>query len=377
MRIDEIIARKGEIRAMLDGETAELDIDALAEEVRALDAEKAEIERRAAAEAEVRAAVETAIIAEIKEQNKKEERKEMDTIEIRNSAEYIAAYAKYIKTGDATEVRALLTENVSTGTVAVPDMVYDTIKHAWDNDELMSYVKKTYIKGNLKIGFERSAEGAVVHVEGGDAVDPENLSLGIVKLVPETIKKLVHVSDEVLDMDSGSFLQYVYEELAHQIAKKAADILVGKIVASTTAGSATAPAVAEITANSIALGTIASAIANLTDEATNPIIVMNKLTFSAFKAAQYAASYPVDPFEGLKVVFNSSLKAFGAASAGDTYAIVGDFGSGALANFPAGSEVNVKFDDITLAAADMVRVIGREPVALGVVAPMHFVKIKK
>ena len=32
---------------------------------------------------------------------------------------------------------------------------------------------------------------------------------------------------------------------------------------------------------------IAEAIANLSDEATNPIIVMNKLTFAAFKEAQY------------------------------------------------------------------------------------------
>lgn len=375
MRIDEIEARKCEIRSMLDGDIAALDIDALTEEVRALDSEKAEIEKRNAAEAELRAAVEPAVIAEITENKKKEERK-METVEIRNSAEYVKAYADYIRTGDDRECRKLTTENASGGTVAVPEIVYESIKHAWDSEQLMSIVKKTAIKGNLKIGFERSASGAVVHTEGGDAIDEETLTLGIVSLVPETIKKWISVSDEVLDMDDGSFLRYIYEELTYQIAKKAADDLVAAVVATTTTGSATSPAEPEITANSIALGTVAAAVAQLSDEADNPVIVMNKQTYAAFKAVQYAGNYSVDPFEGLRVVFNSSLPAFSAASAGNVYAIVGDFSKGAIANMPNG-EITIKMDDTTLATADLVRVIGRYPVALGVVAPKAFCKIKK
>ena len=42
MRIDEIETRKAEIRSILDSDQ-EFDVDALAEEVRQLDAEKAEI----------------------------------------------------------------------------------------------------------------------------------------------------------------------------------------------------------------------------------------------------------------------------------------------------------------------------------------------
>ena len=52
-------------------------------------------------------------------------------MEIRNSKEYINAYAEYIKTGDDRECRALLTENVGTGTVPVPEIVYDIVKTAW------------------------------------------------------------------------------------------------------------------------------------------------------------------------------------------------------------------------------------------------------
>ena len=104
---------------------------------------------------------------------------------------------------------------------------------------------------------------------------------------------------------------------------------------------------------------------------------MNKATYAAFKAAQYAASFPVDIFEGRDVIFNNSIKAYGAASTGDTYAVVGDLENGALMNFPAGQDVEFKFDDVTLATNDLIRIIGRMYVAHGVIAPDHFVKIKK
>ena len=62
MRIDEIETRKAEIRSILESDQ-EFDVDALAEEVRQLDAEKAEIEERAAKEAELRNAVAPSVIA--------------------------------------------------------------------------------------------------------------------------------------------------------------------------------------------------------------------------------------------------------------------------------------------------------------------------
>lgn len=60
------------------------------------------------------------------------ERKGETKMEKRNSKEYIDAYAEYIKSGDDTEVRSLLTTNAE-GTVAVPDFVYDIVKTNWEN----------------------------------------------------------------------------------------------------------------------------------------------------------------------------------------------------------------------------------------------------
>ena len=373
MTIEELEERKSAIVAELDNEGA--DLDALEEEMRSI---KAEMEERAAAEAkrnEIRAAVANGAGTVIKAVEK-EERKVMTEAEIRNSKEYINAYAEYLKTEDPSECRALLTTNAS-GTVAIPDMVYDLVKTAWEKEGIMSRVRKAYVKGNLKVGFEISATGAVLHTEGGDAVSEETLVLGTVNLVPTSIKKWISVSDEALDLRGEAFLQYIYDELTYQIAKKAADTVVAKIIACGTESTTTCVSVPVITATSASVGLIASAIAELSDEAANPVVIMNKATWGAFKNAQYANKFNADPFEGLDVVFNNTLKSIDAASTGDTFAIVGDLDHGALANFPNGEGIDIKVDETTLMTSDLVRVLGREYVGIGIVAPDAFVKINK
>lgn len=309
---------------------------------------------------------------------KPEERKldKMENIELRNTQKYIDAYANYIKTNDDTEVRSLLTENVEGGTLPVPAIVMDYVKTAWDNENIMSLVRKTYLKGNVKQGFEISATGAVEHIEGTAAPDEERVVHGIVEMIPTSLKKWVTISDERLDLSGEDFLRYIYDEVTHQIAKAAADKLVTAIATSPEASSPTAAGQDAITA-APALGTVAEAIGHLSDEAANPVVIMNKATWATFKAVQYAANYPVDPFEGLKVVFNNSLPAYSAASAGNVYMIVGDLGHGAQANFPAGQEIKFKFDDLSLAEKDLVKIVGRMYVGLGVVAPKAFTNVKK
>lgn len=374
MTAEALEERKSAIVAELDTEGA--DLDALEEEMRAI---KAELEERVATEAkkaEIRASVAAGEGVVIKEAIQ-EERKMPTMEEIRNSKEYVDAYARYIKTEDATECRALLSENATNGTVAVPELVYDIIKNAWEREGIMSRVRKSYVKGNLKVGFEISATGAVIHTEGGDAVSEETLTLGIVELVPQSIKKWISFSDEALDLSGQAFLEYIYDELTYQIAKKAADTLVAKIEACGTASTTTCVGVPVIEASSASVGTVAQAMAALSDQASNPVVIMNKATWGTLKAAQYANKFNVDPFEGLDVVFNSTIKSFDAASSGETYMIVGDLGEGALANFPNGEEINLKFDDVSLATSDLVKVIGREFVALGIVGPKSFVKVQK
>ena len=378
MSIEEVEARTSEIQSEVDS-ADEARMAEIKTELDSLEARKEELRQAAAEAKETREMVAEDKVAVEDTKEVIEEVRKMTNSEVTKSVEYRSAFKNYILTGKDAECRALLTENVS-GNVPVPEIVYDIIKNAWEKEGIMALVKKTYLKGNLKVGFEISADGAVIHTEGQAAPNAENLVLGIVELVPASIKKWIQISDEVIDMDAGQFLRYVYDELTYQIAKKAADTLLAKIEACGTVSTNTPSvnvAVPVVESDSITLGLIASALGQLSDQAANPVIVMNKATWSAFKAVQYAASVPVDPFEGLPVIFNNTIEAFSAATTGVTYAIVGDFGEGAIANFPNGEDITLKYDDLSLAESDLVKIVGREYVALGVVGPKSFVKITK
>ena len=359
-----------------DIEAREKELNEIAEERASLEARKEELEaeKRAAA-----AIDENPASGEVVE-NQRGEKKEMTNAEIRNTAEYINAFAESIKKEDNkfAACRALLTENVDGGTVPVPDVVYDIVKNAWEREGIMRRVRKLYAKGNIKVGFEISGSDAVAHTEGGDAVAEETLTLGVVDIVPTSIKKWISISDEVYDMRGEDFLRYVYDELTYRIAKKAVDDLIALIVAAGTASTASAVGLPVHTASTVSVGLVAAAIGKLSDQATNPIIVMNKATWSAVKAAQYDNKFSVDPFEGLEVEYNNSLKAFDVASSGDTYMIVGDFDQGALANFPNREEISItRIQDKELATKDLIGFLGREYVGLGIVGPNAFVRIKK
>ena len=374
-RLEEIEARKLEIREEVE-KTEDLDkVEELEKEVDALNEETEEI-TEAQKQEEVAEALEEGkpeVVAEAKEVSieKKEERK----METRNTKEYIDAYAEYIKTGKDEEVRALLTENVN-GQIAVPDFVYDEVKTAWNKNDILRYVNLTEVKGNLKVQFEVSGDDAIVHVEGSGSINEENLTEGIVEIKPASIKKVVVISDEVKDMRGEAFLRYIYDELTYRIAKKAADTLVGLIAELPTSATTSSPSANKVSA-APAVGTIATAVANLSDEAANPVIIMNKLTWGAFKNAQYANGFNVDPFEGLTVLFNNSLPAYSAASTNDVYAIVGDLGHGAIANFPNGRDIDIKVDELTRKKEDLIEILGREYVGLGVVADKAFANITK
>lgn len=372
MTVEELEARLAQLPDEIEKDGA--DLDALDAEFKGITAELDARKAAAAKKAELRAAVATgagAVITEIP----KEERKTMTNAEVRSSHEYNVAYANYIKTGNDAECRALLTENVS-GTVPVASYVEGRVRTAWERDGITSRVRKTFLKGNVKIGYEISATGAVVHTEAANsAVTEETLTLGIVTLVPQSIKKWISISDEVYDLAGEEFLDYIYDELTYRIAKKLADSIIADIEACGTASTGSLPAVPKVTATTVTLGLVAQALAELSDEASNPVIMMNKSTWGAFKAVQAEGNYGYDPFEGLPVVFNDTISAFSAATTGVTYAIVGDLGIGAQANFPNGQEIEIKFDDKTKMEYDLIRILGREYVGHAVVAPKAFVKI--
>lgn len=348
-------------------------LDAFEEEAAALQEERKQIEAKIRAAANVQADP-TIAMPYIPDEGRGSEKKDA---EIRNSDAYIAAYAKYIKTGKDDECRALLTENATDGSVPVPDFAEESIRTAWDNNEILSRINRTFVKGNLKIGFEIDGTEAKIHIEGTEGPAEEELTLGIAKLIPQTVKKWIRVSSETLAMKDRNFIQYVYDELGYRIMKKIADEVVRIISNLPTTATEDTPAAAQLSAG-IAQDTAINAFAMLSDEATDNVCIMNKLTWAKFRSITTADGYlVVDPFDGMAPIFNNSLSDYDSAADEEVYMIVGDLRTGFQANFPDGDDIKYIVDEFTYAEDDLVKIVGRIYVALAAVAMGRFVNVTK
>lgn len=281
----------------------------------------------------------------------------MTNLEVRNSKQYIEAYADYIKTGKDEEVRKLLTENVEDGIIPVPELVENTIRTAWENDRVFSRVTKTFVRGNLRVGFEVSATDAEIHVEGTEHPKEEEIVLGIVKMVPSTIKKWITFSTEVAAMGAEDFLRYIYDELTYKIIQKAADEVIRVIQEAPAESTTEAVGVAQIAGN-VTAENILLAIAALGDQARDKVIVASGATLAAVRTAALSASYAYDPFFGLEVIQKDGVDG----------AIIGDLG-GVQANLPEGESVKFVYDELSLAEDDLIKLVGRLYAAIAVVGP--------
>lgn len=360
--MQELEARRAEIVEQATEERTLEELNAFKAEKTAIDEEiakrqKAEAERRTIADAIAHDAVETVPVAEKREETK------MENIEIRNTKAYIDAFANYVKTGDDTECRALLTDGVTGGTVPVPEFVTEVIAERLKASPILSRVRRMSVRGNVKASFELSAPIAAQHTEGGAAVTEEALTLGIVTMIPKTMKKWVSFSDEVAD-NSEEFLRYIYDEITRGIIKAREKAVIDAILNAPQTATATAPAVAKTGSAAGAITDLIDARALLSDAAEDIVVIVSPADYAQYKGLQFGASYGVDPFDGHFVIISNYA----------TVPIVGDLG-GVIENLPKGDEVEFKYDDTSLMTSDMIRLLGRQPAAIAVVGNLFFAKV--
>ena len=372
MTLEQIETRKAEILEEI--KTAdEARLAELTEEVNALEERKAELVKETEIETRKKN-IEAVIAGAGKEIEAPQEERTMENV--LESRAYIDAYANYIKTGDDKECRALLTTEVS-GQVPVPVIVDQIVRTAWEQDQILSRVRRTFIRGNLKTTFERSATEASVHTEGTSAPSEEELLLGIVTMIPRNIKKWITVSDEVVAMGGQEFIDYIYDELTHQIVKKLAALCVADVTSANTTHGATAIGIPQLSAQP-GVTVFQKAITKLSDEANvnNLVVLLNPATDAAIIDAVAAGNFAQDPYAGLTKIYTSALPAYATADDNAVYAIVGDL-SAIQVNFPEGDDVLIKWDDLSLAEDDLVKVVGRESVAHAVTGPGRLVNVTK
>ena len=248
-------------------------------------------------------------------------------------------------------------------------------KLAWESNTFLSKVTKTAFRGNLKVPFEKSADPAYVHTEGTTGLTEEDLQLGIVELKPKNIKKWIKISDEAVALGGEAFVRYIYNEIIYRVLNKLVSELVAHVTSAGTSHTTSAVGIPKVN-EAPGVMTIADAATNLTEDAENLCIVMNRLSEQQFNAAYAAANFAIDPYAGLPRVYTSALPAYNTASANATYAFIGDM-KALQVNYPEGEAVIVKWDDKTLAEDDLVKVIGRQFAGHDVTAPGRLVRLTK
>lgn len=350
MTIEQVEARIGEIRELLNAEDA--DIEALNAEVDKLLERKAAI--KAAAEEKrsllekVAASATVTIIDAVKE-----ERKDDKTMEKEQRAQMIDALAEFIKGRATSEQRAMLLTTNASGSVKVSDIVDDFIWTDWAESPILSRIRKVYVRGNYSVGYEASATGAVKHTEGADAPAEENLTLAYINFIAEYYKKWIRVSDTVLALKGQAFLDYLLDEFGHQLAIALENAIVAEIAASSLSAKVT---------NAIDNTAVMAAFARLSDEATNPVVIISKANYAAIMNERTTAGSKIeDPFNGLEVLFNNTV----------TGMLVGDL-DGVVANFPEGEDFKFIVDENSLAEQDLVKIVGKILVAVHLVRPNGF-----
>ena len=348
MTADELLERKAAIATEVEADGA--DLDALESEVRSINEE---LEARKAAEAkraEIRSAVASGkgtVIAKIEEDTT------MENTEARK-AEMIDALAEYIKGRATNEQRAmLLSTNATGGTVKVSDIVDDYIWTDWDKSPILSRVRKVYVQGNYSVGYEKAATGAVIHEEGKAAPAEETLTLAYIQFIAQYFKKWIRVSDTVLALKGQAFMSYLMDEFGHQLAVALENAVVAEIAGSELSAKVTNPI-----DNTAAMAGFAA----LSDEAVNPVVIISKANYANIMNARTTAGSKIeDPFNGMEVLFNSTV----------TGMLVGDL-DGVVANFPEGEDFKFIVDETSLAEQDLVKIVGKILVAIHLVRPNGF-----
>lgn len=376
MNLEQVLERKAALETEVRDAKNTEELEGMEEKINAINSRIAELQDLEARKAAAQELTDGGAVGEKFEE--RNEGKTMTNVEVRESLEYGKAFLRGIKTDDFTEARALLTEAVSGGVVPVPTSLDNEIRNAWEENQVLSLVKKTQFKGDVKVVFEVSATGAVLHVEGTTRPDEETLVLGSVTLKNANLKKWISISDEAIEGTTIDTVGYIYRELAQKIAEKAEEDIVANLVSAQETTDATHPGVPALSQN-IAVDTIMNAEALLSAQAKNLYILMNRQTRPAFAKLALEAGYAIDVFDGLKdkVIFTDKLPAFSAATNGQVYFVIGDFGYGYQANMPNGNNITIKKDEITLAEYDLVKLVGKLYIGHGVVAPKAFVKGKK
>ena len=212
-RMQEINARKAELRSMLEG-SGEVDLDAIEKELRDLDTEFKGLEKRKATIDGINAGTIPAV-----EIPNPVTARAADTFD--QDKEYRSAWLKTLQGKALTEneQRAYSTA-ANSALPAIPESTAnEIIKKMYEVAPILQRCKIFHVPGNFKFAVEGTNADAAIHQENA-AITVAADNLGSVSLTGYEIVKLVKASRATVNMTIAAFESYIVEIIAEAIARK-------------------------------------------------------------------------------------------------------------------------------------------------------------
>ena len=212
-RMNEINARKVELRAMLEG-TGEVDLDKVTAELRELDTEYKKLEQRKQTIEGINAG--TIPATEIPNPVTARSADNFD-----QEKEYRNAWLKTLQGKALTEneQRAYSTA-ANSALPAIPESTAnEIIKKMYEVAPILQKCKIFHVPGNFKFAVEGANADAAIHTENA-AITAAADSLTSVSLTGYEIVKLVKASRATVNMTIAAFESYIVEIIAEAIARK-------------------------------------------------------------------------------------------------------------------------------------------------------------
>jgi HK97 family phage major capsid protein len=216
-RLHEIEARKLEIRDMLSSD-AEIDMESIDTELRALETEKSEIEKRQALAGQINIGqVEATPI--IKPQVEERGVEKMEREQLLSSQEYRTAFFKNLQGKPMSEVeqRALTTAAVSAGSAVPTQTLNQIIDKLRQTSALYNYITVSFVPGNLSFVVANAKNVANWKTEGSNGLAADDTVVSVT-LGGYEIIKLVEISAAATAMTIDAFESYISAEIGRQLS---------------------------------------------------------------------------------------------------------------------------------------------------------------
>ena len=217
-RMEEIRSRKVELRGVLETD-AKADLDAIEKELRELDEEYTNLEKRKAVIEGIGAG--TVPVNEVPNPINNRSADNFD-----QDKEYRSAWLKHVRGLDLTEneQRALTTGTSSAGAVIPTVTQNKIIEKVNQYCPLLDKIDLLRVPGGVKVPAEGTTADAAVHTEGA-TITADGDTLSSVTLSAYEVTKLVTISKSVEKMAIDAFESWLVNKIARKIAEK-----IGKLI---------------------------------------------------------------------------------------------------------------------------------------------------